>query len=102
MYVHDNRSWGTGGGGHTLKALHAVQLREQLVNDTVSDASAVVPPLRRYGVKLVKEEDAGSRRCRSPGMTQDQPGYTDYPMPNVLCHASKCVCTPYHSLNNST
>lgn len=57
----------------TLEALHAVQLREQLVDDTVRDAGAVVPPLRRNGVELVEKEHARRRRRRSPAISHTLP-----------------------------
>ena len=48
-------------GVATFEALDAVELSQQLVDHPVGDASGVVAPLGRDGVKLVKEEDA--RRC---------------------------------------
>lgn len=54
----------------TCEALHAVKLSEQLIDNSVSDTSRVVPPLRGYGIKLVKEEHTGSS-CRSSPATID-------------------------------
>ena len=55
----------------TLEALHSVQLREQLVDDTVGDARGVVAPLWRYRVELVEEQHARRRRRRPPAAGQN-------------------------------
>ena len=61
-----------GGGGSaspTGEPLNAVEFSEQLINDSVGDAGAVVPPLRRYAVELVEEQHARRRRRRPPAVS---------------------------------
>lgn len=42
----------------TLQSLHAVQLGEKLVDDTVGDPRAVVAPPGGQRVELIEEQDA--------------------------------------------
>ena len=60
---------GSGHQVHTLETLNAVEFRQQLVDNTVSDTCAVVPTLRSNGIELVEEKHARSRRRCSPAAT---------------------------------
>lgn len=51
---------------HTLEAFDAIKLCEELIDDAVGDAGAVVAALWCDGIKLVKEQHAWRRCARTP------------------------------------
>lgn len=61
-----DKQTGRRGSLHTFEVLDAIQLRQQLVHNPVSDAGGVMAALWSQRVKLVKEDDAGRSRLGPP------------------------------------
>ena len=67
-------TWADGGSatgyGQTCEPFNTIQLCEQLIDDPVSDTSAVVASLRCDGIEFIKKQDTRGRCRRTPAHNQ--------------------------------